>query len=88
MVTGISSPSSLLVIPTTAITMSAFFAAAIASGASASLTFVQMSCACGLTPFMVPNARLSGAFSPFTRWARPTAASILRLCPTAQFACR
>ena len=51
--TGISSPSSWLVMPTTAITTSAFFAAAMASGEGASFTFAQISSACGLL-FLVP----------------------------------
>src|SRR5580704_18157321 len=46
-VTGISSPSSLLVMPTTAITISASLAAETASGETASSTLAQINCARG-----------------------------------------
>ncbi len=70
--TGISSPSSSLVIPTTAIVTSAAFAAAMASGEGAGLYFAHSNCAFG-SPAGDSFAYVTviGTFTPRSRCSRP-----------------
>ena len=78
--TGISSPSSWLVIPTTAMMASAFFAAAIASDGTPFIALAQISSACGAL-FLVPYEISSPTLCPFSRWTRPTPAASPRVPP-------
>src|ERR1700753_1753652 len=70
-VSGISSPSSWLVLPTTDITTSAFFAAVIASGDGALFALVQINSACAL-PSLAPYVNSIATLRPFSRCTRPT----------------